>query len=215
MPLVLFIIGQAIFTPIAARPSAELGLEMARYVTEESRFASQMTPEQRRQTLEQAEAQSRQGLGPGLLVGVGAAIVFTAIGWAVNGLAIHGLVTLLGSQTSRPGGMMAVASWAWLPFWVKLLVQSVFVARSGELPRHEGLAFLVTNGNRILDSLDPLYVFLGRFDLWQVANWVLLIIGVSALSGLSRSKAALVVLPLWLVFALVGLVPIFLSSMFL
>lgn len=213
VPLVLLLVGQLVFTIVAAEPTQAFSREVTRYTLEHGSFASQMTPEQRRQALEQAEAQG--GGGPlFLVIGVGGAILFTAAGWVIQGLVFHGLAMLMGSKTSTPGGMIAMASWAWLPFWLRQIVQTLFVAQTGELPRHEGLSFLVTTGDRVLDSFNPLYVYLGQLDLWQVANWVLLTIGVSVLAGISRGRAAVMVLALWIVSSLIAIAPVLLSKAF-
>lgn len=213
VPLILLLVGQLLSTAVAAEPAREFGRDVTRYTLEHGRFASQMTAEQRREAIAQAEAQAEGTGGLGLVMGVSGAILLTVAGWAVYGLIFHALATLLGSQSTTPGAMIAIISWAWIPFGLRQLVQALFVAQSGQLPRHEGLAVLASSGDRILDSFNPLYAYLGHFDLWQLANWILLIIGVSAICGFSRRKSALIVLPVWVAFSLIALGPLLLGKM--
>lgn len=214
IPLVLLLAGQILYTVVAARPARDFGQAVTRYTLEHGRFASQMTPEQRRAAIAQAEAQAERTGGLGLVIGVGGSVLLTVAGWAVYGLIFHALATLIGSKSTTPGAMIATISWSWIPFALRQFVQTAFVAQSGQLPRHEGLAFLASSGDRILDSFNPLYAYLGHFDLWQLANWILLLIGVSTIAGFSRRKAALIVLPVWLAFSLVALGPLLLGKMF-
>ncbi|MCZ7570432.1 MAG: YIP1 family protein [Ardenticatenaceae bacterium] len=213
VPLVLLLIGQGLYTAVAAGPAREFGQAVTRYTLDHGRFAGQMTPEQRRQALAQAEAQSERTGSAGLVIGVAGGLLLTLAGWVVYGLIFHALASLLGSQSTTPGAMIAIASWSWLPLGLKPLVQALFVAQTGQLPRHEGLAALVSSGDRVLDSFNPLYAYLGQFDLWQLANWALLIVGVGAISRFSRRKAALVVLPVWLGFSIIALAPLLLGKM--
>lgn len=212
VPFLLLVVGHLLYIGVSLEPSREFSARIAEYTLTEGSFAAQMSPQQR----EQALAQAQQPPSPGLLaINVVGGIVATALGWAVWGLALHGLATLLGARESRIGGLIAVVSWAWLPLWLRQMVQSLFVWQSGELPRAEALslAALVASGDPVRDTFDPLFLFLSAIDPWQLANWWLLVVGVAAVTALGRGKSAGLVLTLWLLFSLLAVTPVLVSKM--
>ena len=72
---------------------------------------------------------------------------------------------------------------------------------------HPGLAALVALSNPVANRANPLYALLAPVDLFLVWNLFLATMGVAAVSGLSRSKSAALVVLSWAVITMVGFLP--------
>jgi hypothetical protein len=93
---------------------------------------------------------------------------------------------------------------------------------SGQLIVHPGLSGLVQNEAAVREtalaapSTDQIVLtaFLSRIDLFLVWTLILLVIGVEVTTHLSRRKAALVTMGVWVVLTGLGLVPALLGGLF-
>lgn len=208
VPLAFFVVVLVISTFVMADHQVRLQAEVSRYWIEHGRFAEQMPPEAREQALEQFERQMARGASPSLIaLSIGAGVVGTVAGWLVWGAVLHYTALLLSSQTSRLDAMFNVAAWASIPLGVGQLVKAAFTFFSGQLPLYEGLSFLVATGTYALDSVNPLFNLLSRLTLWQLASWWLLVAGASAVSAQSRRRWAGIVIGIWVIFAVLKVVP--------
>ncbi len=93
--------------------------------------------------------------------------------------------------------VLGALGWASVPAGIRILIRTPFCALQGSLDIYFGPAALPgvdpdTVGGYALTLLDV-------FDIWILA---LLITGISSVGGLSRGRAAGLVLPLWLVYSL-------------
>lgn len=136
--------------------------------------------------------------------------------WA-GGLSI--LSAMAGGKTSFRQ-FWPVVIWAWLPFALRGLLQGAFVLATGEPIANPGLSGLVVVEQPVsnLFAAPPgpgvlaLRSFLSQVDLFLAWNLFLLAAGVMVTARLSRRKAALITLGLWLVLTLLGLLPAVISG---
>ncbi|MDQ7029159.1 MAG: YIP1 family protein [Ardenticatenia bacterium] len=209
VPLTLLVLAVLFHTWATADLQTQLQADISQYWIEHGRFAEQMPPEAREEALAAIERQRQEGASSGLLtLSLAAGIVGTMLGWVVWGAVLHYVAKLMGHEGSRFDVMFNVAAWAWIPLGIGLVVRGGFALVTGTLPVNEGLSFLVATGTYARDALNPLFQLLNALTLWQLASWWLLITGTAAVSGIPRRRWAGVVLGIWLLFALLKLVPL-------
>lgn len=135
-------------------------------------------------------------------------------GWLIWSGALHLVSSLTGGRSSF-GQMVQVVIWGWLPFGLRNLLQTVYIAASGTLIQNPGLSGFVSSGATpenplAAATLSPatmaLRSFLGQIDIYLFWNLALLVIGITAVSQLPRRKATGVVLVVWAVFMLLRVV---------
>lgn len=151
-------------------------------------------------------------------------IIGLALTWLVWSGALHLLSTMLGGAESFKQMWQAVV-WSWLPIALRGLLQTVTILVSGKTIKYPGLSGLVmreragqstaellanlpSTGELVASSL------LSRIDLFAVWNLVLLVLAVMVTARISGRKATLIVIGVWVVLALLGLIPVLLSSAF-
>ncbi len=129
-------------------------------------------------------------------VGTTATLIFPAIGllaglwigWLVLGSLLHLTLTLNGSKGSM-GAMLNVVAWASLPLAIRALVQMTFMLITRHVIYGPGLSGLIP------PDTGPLNLFFSRIlssiDLFTVWMFVLMVIGVIALTHFSSGKALL------------------------
>lgn len=136
------------------------------------------------------------------------------IGWLLWGGALHLLGSMVGGRNTF-GQMLQTVVWAWTPFGIRNIVQTVYIAVTGELIAHPGLSGFVApepppegvlftppnTGQLVLQSL------LGRIDVYLFWNLALLLIGIMVMAQLPRRKALGILLIVWAVFTLLSLAP--------
>jgi hypothetical protein len=196
-------------------------------------FAASQAQEAMRQTLEnqqgamgrltpEMEQRALASSANPLLITVLPAVQRIASVWAgwllwAGGLSL--LSAMTGGKTSfRP--LWPLVVWAWLPYALRGLLQSAFILATGTLIENPGLSGLVLPDQTAAGILAAppgagllaLKSFLAQIDLFLFWNLALLAIGLAVASRLTRRKAALVVLGLWLVLTLIGLVPAVISG---
>jgi hypothetical protein len=146
-----------------------------------------------------------------VLPGTGAVFALW-IGWVVWTAVLHFSSTLMGGN-SRFGQMWQVVVWAWLPFAVRGLIQTIYILLSGELIANAGLSGLIDSPKTPAElmavaqspSLMALQVFLSRIDLFLIWNLILISVGVMVVAKLSARKASLITLGIWILFTLLAI----------
>ena len=145
--------------------------------------------------------------------------VLTAFGRIISWLLWCGSLYLLASMVggrSTFGQMLQVVVWAWLPYALRSILQTVYITATQTLIAHPGLsgfagaptpdpsnAFateLPSTGTAVLQA------FLGQIDIYLFWNLALLVIGITAVTKLSWRKSIGLVLIVWAVFMAVRLV---------
>lgn len=126
------------------------------------------------------------------------------IGWVIQAGFFYLAVTVLGGHT-RFRTLWGIALWSAMPLALRTLIQTIYIAVTGNLVTNPGLSGLVRSA-----SSDPLAALktppgqlalstaLGQIDVFVVWNLALLIIGIAAAARFSHRKAALIVLIFWL-----------------
>ncbi len=152
---------------------------------------------------------------PGLLSIAGA-----WLSWLVWAGALHLMGTMLGGNNSF-GQMFRAVVWSWLPQTLRSLLQAVYVLLTSETIGNPGLSGLVTRPAAAPGEIVPapgagelaLQSFLSQIDLFQIWNFILLVIVVVATARLSRRKAFLITLIVWVLITLVRMLPALASGM--
>ncbi|MEJ2748318.1 MAG: YIP1 family protein [Anaerolineae bacterium] len=141
-------------------------------------------------------------------------VIGLIIGWLLWSGALHLLGSMAGGRNTF-GQMMQTVVWAWVPFGIRSIVQTVYIAATGQLIAHPGLSGFVASpqpaegvlftppstGQLVLQSL------LGRIDIYMFWNLGLLLIGIMVMGQLPRRKALGILLIIWAIFTLLSLAP--------
>lgn len=174
--------------------------------------APELTPEQQQQ-MEQAMQYASSPLVITVFPAIGQ-IAGLIIGW----LAWAGLLYLSGMVIgghARFGDLFRMVVWAWIPYALRGLLQTLYILATGRLITHPGLSGLVaqnrsaseiilappSTGQIIASSL------LSRIDIFLFWNLALLVIGTMVVSRIPGRKATAVVLGIWVLLTLLGLIP--------
>lgn len=109
------------------------------------------------------------------------------VGWFLLGAILHVILTLSGSRGSR-GADFSLAGWSMLPLAVRMIVQIVYMLATHQMIARPGISGFMptdaTGGMAFLTSL------LSLIDLYLIWQFVLLVIGATAGSGLVRGRVA-------------------------
>lgn len=151
-------------------------------------------------------------------------VISIVISWLVWAGALFLILLLLGHGGVRFGSVWTLVVWAWIPHAVRGIVQSIYMTAVGRPVYNQGLAGLVVDKTPppmmtfVYDIPTPnrqaLASLLSRLDIYLVWQLVLMVMGVTALTTLSRGKARVLVVGLWLLFTLVAMVPAFFPGTF-
>ena len=142
------------------------------------------------------------------------------IGWLVWAGALHLMGTMLGGNNSL-GQMFRAVVWSWLPQTLRSLLQVVYIPLSGEVITNPGLSGLVARPEAAAGEIVQapgtwelaLQSFLSQIDLFQIWNFLLLVTVVIATARLSRRKAFLITLIVWVLITLARMLPKLASGM--
>jgi len=190
-----------ITAPIAAKFAAE---QMEKQL-------ANIPPEQ----LAQMPAMVTKGPSPTFiaLTTIGGGLLALAISWLFQAGVLHFVCLASGSQ-GHFLQMFSVIAWARLPYFVRDVLQTIYIALTHKLITYPGLSSLVTTGDPLRDSTNLMYALLSRVDLFLFWNVLLGIIGVTVVTGFSRRKAAIISLGYWLLTMGLGLIPVLISGFF-
>ncbi len=216
----------AVFVVLPVLVAAPITARMTReaVVTAQEQFGEQqdedMSEEQRAQ-MEQAMSIAASPLITTVFPAVGG-VVSVAAGWAIWAGALYLAGMALGGRSTF-GQLFRMVAWAWLPFTLRGLIQTIYIAISGEIIANPGLSGLmrdnpVSGGEMIVapPSLDQtlLAAFLSKIDLFLIWNLILLVIGMTAITRLPRRKALLGTLGVWILLMALSLVPALVGGLF-
>lgn len=180
---------------------------------------TQLSPEQQ----QQMEEAMRHASSP-LIIVVFPAILRSlrlVVGW----LAWAGLLYLSGMVIgghARFGNLFRMVVWAWIPHALRGLLQTLYIALSGQLIAHPGLSGLVVDSRPINEMLTAppttgqilLSSLLTRIDIFVFWNLALLAVGTMVISRISGRKATATVLIIWVVLTALGLLSSLVSRSF-
>jgi len=199
--------------PITARQSREAVAAM------QEQFGEATSPEQQAQ-MDQAMTLAASPLITVVFPAI-TSVVGLVVGWLIWGGALHLTGMMLGGRSTF-GQVFRMVMWAWIPYGLRGLLQAVYILASGQLIANPGLSGLVANDRPLSEMVvSPpgpgqmiLTAFLSRLDLFLVWNLILLVIGVNVTTHLSKRKAVLVTVGVWLLLTALSLVPTLVSGLF-
>ena len=143
-----------------------------------------------------------------ILPGLGALLSVWG-GWFLLGAVLHLALTLSGGRGSRTADFN-LAAWASLPLALRWLVQIGGMLFTSQLILHPGLSgFFALDAGQLNTYLAGLA---GLFDLYLVWQFVLLVRGAAAGSGITRAKAFGVVLASQVILLALAALPGFLLA---
>jgi hypothetical protein len=148
-------------------------------------------------------------------------VVGQVVGWLAWAGALYLVGMALGGRSTF-GHMFRLVVWAWLPFVLRGLLQTVYILLSGQTIANPGLSGLVRDnravGEMILTRPSPgqtlLAAFLAKVDLFWMWNLALLVVGVMVFTRLPRRKAVLLTLGVWLLLTALSLLPTLVGGLF-
>ncbi len=219
LAVLLAILPVVVAGPITARQTREAAIAVQEQMGEQWEEA-EMSAEQQ----EQMEQMMSITASPLITVVFPAALglVGLVIGWLVWGGVLHLAGVMLGGRSTF-GQMFRAVTWAWLPYVLRGLLQTVYILASGQLIANPGLSGLVQKTPFVSElvfvppSLGQmiLVAFLSRVDLFLVWNLILLATGVMVTARLSRRKAVVVTLGVWLLLTALSLLPTLVGGFFI
>jgi hypothetical protein len=213
----LIVLPIVVAAPLTARQAREAFLAAQEQMGE--RVDGEMSAEEQAR-VEQAMSITASPLITAVFPAVGG-VVGRVVGWLAWAGALY-LAGLAVGGRSTFGQMFRMVVWAWLPYVLRGLLQTVYILASGQLIAHPGLSGLV-QGDRpvsemVLTPPSPgqtlLVALLSQVDLFLIWNLILLVIGVTVVTRLPRRKAILLTLGVWLLLTALGLVPALVGSLF-
>ena len=177
LPVFMMIIG-TVFKVIVSFPA-----QIALNTKYRNQFMSSLPPEQLKQ-MEQMQQIANTPDSIGFIVNVViSAIIGVFIMWIIKAILLHYISTAIGGKGSIIKSLNVVGI-SWMPLFLFSIVQGSYALISGSI--------LFTSG-RLLDA------FLATTNIFIVWNMILLIMGYSAVYGISKGKASVGVISLWLV----------------
>ncbi len=151
------------------------------------------------------------------LLEFGGALLGTFAAWLLWGGALYLASVFLGRSSSF-GQMFRLAVWTWLPYGLRGLAQAIFILMTGEAIVNAGFSGFILD--KSVTSLIPpgpgqlaLASILSRVDIFMIWHVLLVSVALMAFTGLTHRKALTATLTIWLVFALVGIVPAIFGGM--
>jgi len=213
LAVLLVVLPVVVAAPITARQSREAVAAV------QEQFGQEMSGQEQAQ-MEQAMSIAASPLLTVVFPAVGG-VAGLVVGWLVWAGALHLGGMALGGRSTF-GRMFRMVVWAWLPYALRGLLQTVYILASGQLIANPGLSGLVQETRPVSEIVAAppgpaqmlLVAFLSRVDLFLVWNLTLLVIGVIVATRLPRRKAALVTLGVWLLLTALSLLPALIGGLF-
>ncbi len=217
LPALLAVILAILPILVAAPITAQQSREAVAAVQEQ--FGREISAEEQAQ-MEQAMSIAASPLITTVFPAVGG-VVMLAVGWLVWAGALYLAGMALGGRSTF-GQMFCMVVWAWLPYALRGVFQTVYIMASGQIIANPGLSGLVQETRPIGEIIAApprlgqmvLVAFLSRIDLFLIWNLILLVVGVTVATRLPRRKAALVTLGVWLLLTTLSLLPTLVGGLF-
>jgi len=201
-PLLILSVLALVFTLVAGPLRVQSALSQPPQLPADSQYWS---PDQVQKYIE-ANTPNTGLLMMYILPGLGALLSVWA-GWFLLGAILHLALTMSGGRGSRSADFN-LAAWASLPYAVRWVVQIAAMLITSQQILHAGLSGFFPVGVGRLNAY--LAGMAGLFDIYLVWQAVLLVIGASAGSGITRGKAIGAVLASLLILLVLEALPGFL-----
>ncbi|MBC7226707.1 MAG: YIP1 family protein [Thermoflexales bacterium] len=212
--VVMVILPIVVGSPIQARLAREAVAEI------QAQMDEMLSPEQRQQ-MEQAQQIAASPLVITVFPSI-TAVLGLVVGWLAWAGALY-LVGMVAGGHASFGALFRMVVWAWIPYALRGFLQTLYILFTGQLIAHPGLSGLVADTRSVGEMLQSppttgqllASSFLSRVDLFLFWNLALLVVGTTVVTRLSGRKATALVLAIWLLFALIALVPTLISGLFM
>jgi hypothetical protein len=181
VPLLILMAGLAIFSVINLPYAQEMAREQA-----ERQLAS-LPAEQAEMARSRLDTTLSTPVMLATTIGFGSLVLL--IGVLAQATFLYFSALMAGGDDMTFGSVFTMSSWTKLPQALNFLVQAGFVAFSGSSISYPGLSVLVGTGDLMTDVRNPLFVLLGRIDLFWLWHLVLVVIGLAVVARISRGKA--------------------------
>lgn len=190
--------------------SAPYGMEMAneRQAQTVERLSSRMPEEQ---VKAMRERMTDVTLPRYLLTSVGVGVVVAALGWVGRGTIVH-FSGMAAGGTSAWAATFSACVWSMMPFFVRDIVQLVYVLSNKSLIEHQGISFLVASADWMSDSQDLAYNALAHVEPFALWHIVLLTAAICAATGIGKGKGFVMAVVVWAVFVGLKLLPTAIGS---
>jgi len=213
----MIILPVVVAAPITARVARESFLAAQEQMGEQ--LDREMSEEDRAQ-MEQAMSITASPLITVVFPALGS-VIGQVVGWLAWAGALYLAALALGGRSTFRQ-MFRMVLWAWLPYVLRGLLQTIYILASGQLIANPGLSGLVQGQTSAEEMMiappgpgqTVLIAFLSRMDLFLVWNLVLLVIGVMVVTRLPRRKATLLTLGVWVLLTALGLAPALVGGLF-
>ncbi len=205
LPAVLLVLSMAGLIAVSQPYQLQIANERSAQMIE--RVTANLSEEQARAVRERSIAMTPTQYWLGAM---GAGLAFAAVGWVVRGAVMH-FSSMAAGGTSTFGPTFAVGVWSMLPFFVRDLLQIAYVLVRKQVVEHAGLAFLVASGDWMKDSRNLLYGLLSNVDLFALWHVILLAIALAVATRLTRGKAFVMAVVIWVAFLGLKLIPVAIS----
>ena len=159
-----------------------------------------------------------------MAIRAGGRLASTLGSWVVWATALYLALILLGQNGVGFGSVWTLVLWAWMPCVVRSVLQSAYMMIVSRPIYNQGLSGLIVDRTPpppmtfryVIPTTNELALasLLSRFDVYLIWQLALMVMGVVALSKLSRKKAVALTCGLWIAFTLVSLVPSFFPGTF-
>lgn len=203
IPMILLTVLTLVFVAVAGPLRQQAALSAPAQPPENFQY---MSPEQQQQYMA-AQASASGSTQTYVFPAVGG-VVGVWLSWFVLGGLLHLILTMLGSRSTNTTAFNLVA-WASLPFAIREIVRIVAMLTTHQLIASPGLSGFLAGNTK--DIIGFARIVLSMVDIYLVWQILLLWIGASSTSGLTRGKAFSGVLITLLVLLALAAVPGFLS----
>lgn len=201
-------------------------LTVIAYSYADCRYIYQLELEHYRSSASQAQQAPRQPtpLPITMTVRAGGRLVSTLASWLLWSGALYLVAVLLGRNEASFASIWKLVLWASVPYVIRGVAQSAFMLIAGKPIYNQALSGLVIDNapppmmtfQYVIPTKEQLALasLLEQLDVYLVWHLTLLVIGMTALTQLPRRKAAAVTVGIWVVFALLGMIPDFFPGTF-
>ena len=123
-----------------------------------------------------------------LATGLGFGIVTLLLGILAQAVFLYFSALVSGGEMTF-GSIFRMSAWTSMPFAIGFLAQAGFMAFAQRMIQYPGLAYLVATGELIQDARNPMFVLLGRIDLFWLWHMLLVMLGLSVVARFGRGKS--------------------------
>ena len=130
--------------------------------------------------------------------------LIAVVWYLLMAVVLWGAVRIMGGEGTFPQSLSATL-YSWMPLLLFSIILAIIAVAQGSIDPAQMATIVKSNPAAFMDAKEQpvLASFLSSFDIFTIWTVVLLILGFSALSRLSKGKTAAIVLGLW--FVMIGI----------